>query len=314
MLRDETTGRDDREVTLGRKNFTLALDGALPAGAVTLPVARVQRDGSGHFVYDPDYVPPLLQIGASPRLLSILERLVSVLDERSGAMARGRPGSVDEYARQELANFWLLHTIHSSLAPLRHHLSVRQTRPEALYLEMARLAGALCTFALESHPRTLPSYDHDDLTTCFETLDRHIRVHLEAVRPSGRIAISLTRDRPYYFSAPVTDQRCFGPSRWFLGIKARAHPAEIATRVPSHVKVCGKPFLEETVRRAVAAAALTPLPVPPAAAMPKADWQYFQIDRSGTAWVSIARSGEIGVYVPDPLQDAEVEVIVLPEE
>lgn len=313
LVRDDATGRDEREITLGRKNFRLALDDALPEGAVSLPIARVRRDGSGHFVYDADFIPPCLQIGASARLLSMLARLVEVLDEKSGAMARGRPGSVDEYARQEIAGFWLLHTIHASLAPLRHHLAVRRTRPESLYLEMARLAGALCTFALDAHPRTLPAYDHADLTSCFDALDRHIRTHLELVLPSGRIAIPLTQDRPYYFSAPITDQRAFGPSRWFLGIRARAHPSEIATRVPTHVKVCGKPFLEETVRRAVAAAGLTHLPVPPAAAMPRPDWQYFQVDRSGNAWISIARTGEIGVYVPDPLVDTEVELIVLPE-
>ena len=312
-VNDDATGRDQREILLGQKNLQLVLDTELPAGAVTLPIARVQRDGTGHFVYDPDYVPPCLQLAASPRLLALLARLVEVLDEKSGAMARGRPGSVDEYARQEIAGFWLLHTIHASLTPLRHHLTVRRTRPEALYLEMSRLAGALCTFALDAHPRTLPAYEHDDLAGCFDVLDRHIRTHLELVVPSGRIAIPLAQDRPYYFSAAIADQRCFGPSRWFLGIRARAHPAEIASRVPTHVKVCGKPFLEETVRRAVAAAGLTSLPVPPAAVVPRADWQYFQVDRSGNAWLSIAKTGEIGVYVPDLMPEAEVELVVLPE-
>lgn len=313
VMRDDATGRDERPVTLGRKNLRLALDHELEEGSVSMPIARVRRDGSGHFVYDPDYVPPCLHVGASARLLALLARLVEVLDEKSGAMARGRPGSVDEYARQEVAGFWLLHTIHASLAPLRHHLTVRRTRPEALYLEMSRLAGALCTFALDAHPRTLPAYDHLDLTGCFDALDRHIRAHLELVLPSGRVAIPLTQDRPYFFSAAITDQRCFGPARWFLGIKARAHPAEISSRVPVHVKVCGRQFLEETVRRAIAAAALTPLAVAPPAVMPRPEWQYFQVDRSGAAWRSIAQTGEIGVYVPDFLPEAEVELVVLPE-
>ena len=42
-------------------------------------------------------------------------------------------------------------------------------------LEMLRLGGALCTFALDSHPRDLPLYDHNNLSECFERLDRHIR-------------------------------------------------------------------------------------------------------------------------------------------
>ncbi|HYD52160.1 MAG TPA: type VI secretion system baseplate subunit TssK [Gemmatimonadaceae bacterium] len=313
LVADDATGHDQKEVLLGQKNFRLALEGSLPADAVSLPIARVQRDGSGHFVFDPEYIPPCLQLAASPRLLALVGRLVEILDEKSGAMARGRPGSLDEYARQEIAGFWLLHTIHASLAPLRHHLTVRRTRPESLYLEMARLAGALCTFALDSHPRALPAYDHDDLTRSFDALDRHIRTHLELVMPSGRIAMPLERERAYYFSAEIKDPRCFGPSRWYLGVSARLHPAEIATRVPTWVKLCGWSWLERSVQMALPTAPLTHLPVPPAAVMPRAEWQYFQIDRTSGAWRSIVPESKVGVYIPDAVPDAEVELVVLPE-
>ena len=43
-------------------------------GEVTLPIARVRRDGTGHFMYDPDYIPPALQIGASEHLLLLTPR------------------------------------------------------------------------------------------------------------------------------------------------------------------------------------------------------------------------------------------------
>mgnify|MGYP006195380819 CR=1 FL=1 len=54
-----------------------AISGATPVtedttGLLVLPLARVRRDGSGHFVYDPDFIPPSLQIGAGSSLPALL--------------------------------------------------------------------------------------------------------------------------------------------------------------------------------------------------------------------------------------------------
>ena len=46
--------------------------------------ARVRRDGSGHFMYDPEYIPPCVQVGASDRLMYILQRLIEILDATTG--------------------------------------------------------------------------------------------------------------------------------------------------------------------------------------------------------------------------------------
>src|SRR5262245_12872343 len=86
VVRDDMTGRDERTLTIGRKNFRLLLDTDLAgegAGLVTLPIARVRRDGAGHFVYDADYIAPSLHIGASPRLMHLLHRLLDILDAKA---------------------------------------------------------------------------------------------------------------------------------------------------------------------------------------------------------------------------------------
>jgi len=59
------TGADERPVSLGRKNFRLLFDTETSADLLTLPVARVVRDGSGHFAFDPAFVPPVLAISAA---------------------------------------------------------------------------------------------------------------------------------------------------------------------------------------------------------------------------------------------------------
>src|SRR5690606_215826 len=55
---DEITGMDEKPVTVARKNFRLLLEGQDAGDMVVMPLARVQRDGAGHFIYDPHYIPP----------------------------------------------------------------------------------------------------------------------------------------------------------------------------------------------------------------------------------------------------------------
>ena len=78
---DENTGLDEQPVRLGRKNVRLMLDTEEAGDLVTLPVARVMRDGAGHFVYDPSFIPPCLEIAASERILALLGRLIEILEE-----------------------------------------------------------------------------------------------------------------------------------------------------------------------------------------------------------------------------------------
>ena len=128
-------GGDERPVRMGRKNIRLLLDTEPCDGLVVVPIARVSRDGSGHFMYDPDFVPPCLQISASEALML----LTAAADRNSGSKerhARPRspaPASSADFSTREIANFWLLHAVNSALAPLRHLWISKRGHPEELF-------------------------------------------------------------------------------------------------------------------------------------------------------------------------------------
>ena len=90
---DESTGKDERQVRIGRKNISVLLETEETGDAITLPVSRVMRDGSGHFVFDPDFIPPCLQLVASARLMTIARQLIDLLDEKSKALSKNRISS-----------------------------------------------------------------------------------------------------------------------------------------------------------------------------------------------------------------------------
>ncbi len=323
---DENTGREQTEVVLARKNFMLCLDHELPDGAVALPIARVRRDGSGRFGYDPAYIPPCLRIGASEGLLSLLRRLVEMLDQKAGALMAERRGaytSTAEYAGNEVAGFWLSHAVHTGLAGLQHHLQMRSTHPETLFLELSRLAGALCTFSFEAHPRELPTYDHEDLETCFTALETHVRRHLEVVLPTNRIAVPLTKSDEYLHTGRVTDPRCFRPgARWYLGVRAKAPAGKLAADVPRLLKMCSARHVMRLVREAFPGMTLDHVPSPPSELSPRLGTEYFSVDRAEPCWTTIVEAGEgdedeigrVGVYVPEALPESEIELVIVLED
>ncbi len=313
---DENTGRDEKPVRLGRKNIRLLLDTELGDDLVTLPIARIGRDGSGHFVYDRNFVPPCLEISASARLMMMLRRIVEILDEKSANLTQAKTGgakSAAGWSSQEVANFWFLHSVNAALAPLRHLCFSKRGHPEELFVELSRLAGALCTFALDSHPRTLPLYNHDNLEECFDALDEHIRRHLETLMPTNCLPIPLTPLGNYFWSGEVTDQRCLGPSRWIFAVRAPIGEAELIERVPRLAKICSREFIVKLVQRAMPGLSLTQLAIPPAAVSPRLETQYFVVNRAGPCWESIVKTRQVGVYVPGELPQPEIELLVVLE-
>lgn len=314
---DELTGSDEKQVSLARKNFRLLLDHQEMGDLVTMPIARVRRDGRGHFIYDPEYVPPSLQIGASERLLRLGERLAEMLEAKSEAVRREREATqrpLAEWAAREVANFWLTHAVNAAVAPLKHMLATRAAHPERMYVELARLAGALCTFSLDAHPRDLPSYDHDDPAPCFEALDRHIRRNLEVIIPSNAVVVALTETDPTFHTAAVPDDRAFGRGAiWYLGVRSTMGRGDIAGSVPRLVKVCSAEHIVRLVKEGLPGLVLEHEPSPPAELSPRIGSHYFRIRTDGPCWTLMAKTHNAGVYVPGAIAEAELEVIVVLE-
>jgi type VI secretion system protein ImpJ len=316
VLFDENTGQDGRPVRLGRKNICLLFENEKSDGLSTLPIAQVIRDGVGNFIYDSSFIPPCLKLSASERLMMILRRLVEILDEKSATLSPSRrsPSKFREgFSSGDVASFWFVHTINTSLSALRHLYQTERGHPEQLYAEMSRLGGALCTFGMDSHPQTLPAYDHLNLAKCFHALDEHIRQHLELVVPTNCVAVPLKPTGRYTYEGDIVDQRCLGRSHWILAIQSTIGEAELISRAPRQVKLCSAELLPELVKTALPGLVLTHLPVPPSAIAPKVDYQYFAVSKAGSSWEHIVKTRKVGLYVPGDFPSPEVELLVVVE-
>jgi type VI secretion system protein ImpJ len=316
QLHDENTGRDERPVRLGKKNIRFLLENESLEGMVALPAARILRTGTGQFHYDPDYIPPCLQVSSSERLVYLMSRMLEVLADKSASFQRTAPaagGLSAGFSQLEVSNFWFLHCVNSSLAALRNLLLSKRGHPEEVYRELSKLAGALCTFGIDSHPSSLPLYQHDDLEKCFHEIDQHIRMHLDAIVPTNCVTIPLEPVGNYLYTGHVADQRCLGRSQWIFSIRAALGEADLIRLTPQLVKVCSQEFVPKLVQRALPGMTMSHLQVPPSAVAPKVEHQYYMLSRSGPCWEHIVQTKQVGVYVPGDFPNAEIALHVILE-
>ena len=315
-LRDDSVGQGEATISFARKNLVLLSQAQLSSETVSFPIARVFRDGNGGFASDPEFIPPCLRISASESLVMLLHRLAQAIEEKvtSTRNLRGNSKGFElGTSALDVANYWFLHALCSSLPALRHHLQDRRSHPEEVYRDLARLAGALSTFALESTQEEIPSYRHRDLTGTFKEMDALIRRYLEIVSPSNSVTLQFRKADNYIFSADVTDERCLRRSRWIFGIRSSINDSVILRQTPQLVKVCSAGGVTKLVERALPGLELLHLPVPPAALHAQADMHYFSVSLSGACWQHILQTKQVGVYLPGDLGDATFDLTIILE-
>jgi type VI secretion system protein ImpJ len=315
---DLNTGRDEKPIRIGRKNLLLLAESEVTEQYASLPLVRVTRDGSGHFEADPTFVPPCLSLNASPTLTAMLRRLIDILDEKSTVFSNEQQQRSGVFqagmSARHVAQYWFLHALNSNVSVLRHFLLSNHVHPQELFREMSRLAGALCTFGLEVHPRSLPAYNHRDFGTSFAPLDEHIRRHLEIVMPSKAIKIPMHQVESFLYNGEVKDERCLGPARWILEIHSPIGEADLIERVPRLVKICSARFVLELIKRSLPGLPLNHLAVAPAQIAARVESQYFALSRGGPCWEHLVQTRQVGIYVPGEIPAPELSLIVLLDE
>ena len=181
--------------------------------------------------------------------MSLLHRLIEMLEAKADTISRGRRGSSDEFAQHEVASFWLLHTIHASAADASSpaagearasRAAVRRagaTRRRALHL-LARRAPAY------AYRRTITIAPKPASTRSSATSARTSR----SSRPRARSAIPLvSRRRRLSTSRTIRIRAASADARGSSACESSLPAHELAAHFPQLAKVCSSKFVLELV-------------------------------------------------------------------
>lgn len=309
--KDETTGTNEQPIAYAKSNLRIIFDDELRDGFTSIKIAELKRSPTGQLQISEEYIPPILKISASDWLTAMLRQLVEILITKSASLAEQRRqsnASLADFTTSEVAVFWLLHTINSSIPVMSHYFRSPLVHPEKLYLEMVALIGKLMTFSLEMQPKDIVRYDHDDLYFTFNTLSLQLRQLLETVIPSRCVPIPLEKTRETLYVGRIDDERLIKEAAFYLAVNAQMPEAKLIEGVPRVVKIASRDVIDSVIGSALPGVVLTHASPPPAPIPARVGFKYFQLDTIGPYWNGIAGSKVISVYVPSEIPNEKIEL------
>lgn len=311
LVKDETSGSNEQPVAYAKSNLRVIFDDELRDGFTSIKIAELERTQTGQLKISENYIPPVLKTSASTWLVNMLRQLVEILIAKSsslGEQRRQKNASLADFTTSEIAVFWLLHTINSSIPAMSHYFRSPLLHPEDLYMEMARLVGKLLTFSIEEHPKDIVKYDHDDLYSTFSKLSAQLRELLETVIPSRCVPIPLEKTRETLYVGRIEDERLFKDAGFYLAVSAKMAESKLIESVPRVTKIGSRDVIDTIIGSALPGVVLTHISPPPAPIPSRVGFQYFTLDTIGPYWDGIKGSKVISVYVPEEIPDEQVEL------
>ena len=311
LVKDETSGTNEQPVAFAKSNLRIIFDDELRDGFTSLKIAELKRTPTGQLKISDDYIPSVLNASASTWLENMLRQMVEILITKSsslGEQRRQKNASLADFTTDEVAVFWLLHTINASIPAMSHYFRSPLLHPEKLYMEMAKIIGQLLTFSLEDHPKDIVKYDHDDLYFTFSNLSAQLRDLLETVIPSRCVPIPLEKTRDTLYVGRVEDERLFKNAGFYLAVKAKMPESKLLEAVPRVIKIGSRDVIDTIIGSALPGVVLTHASPPPAPIPARVGFRYFMLDTIGPYWDGIKGSKVISVYVPDEIPNEKLEM------
>ena len=310
-VQDETTGQGEQQLAFARSNLRLMFASELRDGYNSVKIAEVRRTATGQLTYNENYVPPALSVASSPWLGQMLRQIIEILIAKSSSLGdqrRQRTTSLADFTTSEIAVFWLLHTVNTSIPVLAHLFRTRLVHPERLYTEMAELCGKLMTFSTERQPQQIVHYQHTDLYATFSQLAAELRGLLETVIPTRSVQIPLESTRESVYVGRVQDERLLETAEFYLGVKAKVPEGQLIERVPRIVKIASRDVIDGVIGSGLPGVTLSHASPPPSPIPSRIGFHYFNLGKEGVFWEAIRNSKTVAVYVPQEFVGQKLEL------
>ncbi|MBK9974821.1 MAG: type VI secretion system baseplate subunit TssK [Planctomycetes bacterium] len=316
-VKDFNPGGGKRTLTQAASNLRILFEGEALDDHTWLKIAELSRTATGGFALAEGFVPATLRIASSPRLMAHLRKILEILSTKSTEFSRqrrDRGAGLASFSTSEAASFWLLHTVNGGLPPLQHIFATGHAHPEAVYLELARLAGFLFTFASDGHPKDLPPYQHEDLAQTFARMEEKLRALLDTIIPTKCTNIPLSQTRDTMFAAKIADDRVLQPEgALYVAVTASVPAEKVVREVPLKFKISSTDRVDQLITAALRGLSVRHVPAPPPEIPVQPGRQYFQIDKSGEHWEAVRGSHSMSFYLPPEFQGLKLELMAVKE-
>lgn len=301
------------ELAVLRHAVTLRFAHQENSAYLTCPVARLVRNTQAQWVLDNSFIPPMLALSASNRVLIQLGELLHRMQARRSrlmAMRRESNERLADFAVADVSLFWLLNALNSAEPVLAELYQTPSRHPELLYRELARLAGSLLTFSLTHDASAIPRYYHETPEQVFVPLFSLLDTLLESSLPSRIIAVELVRSGQFWKGA-LHDARLREGADFYLSVRSSLSAAVLQSQFPLLCKAGSPDEVSDVVNVALSGVPIKALSHVPAAVPLRLENQYFVLDINSPAGQQMLDAGHCVFYVPGSLGEVKLELFVV---
>ena len=280
------------------------------------PVIRLVRDDNGDFEVDESFMPAAVSIAAMPTLELMLERLIAKMEAKIEILYRlhrqTAKGTLEVHSG-DISSFWMLSTICTSCAGLKHFAHSRTQHPEALFEKLSTLAGGLMAFSNKRSMSDLPHYEHEHPHEAFAGIDSIIRDLLDTSMSSKyfTIALAAAADRKTHYYGKLDAARIAGDTGLCLAVNADMPALELVSAVPRLFKVGSPDSIERIVVSALPGAELSHMAQVPVSVPVRPNTYYFSISGRGMLYEDMIKSQAIAIYVPSGMKSLKLELFAI---
>jgi type VI secretion system protein ImpJ len=300
--------RNVERVELALPNLHFGIAEAELAGRTRIGIARIRERIGRRVVWDEAYIPPVLDIRASPTLagflIDILGRLEQRQDELSARAVEGADGGSETFAA-----YLLLQLLNRWQPELKHLQRLDRVHPERLFTGFVAFAGELATFTrADRRPTDFPTYDHEDLEACFKPVVDALRAGLSTEFSRSAVQLELKLLQPGAYVSTITDRGLYDQGRFYLAVSTRRPAEDVRRSLPSVVKIGAVNKMQQLVQAALPGVPLSAVAAPPSQIRAMAGYVYFELDRSHVDWKDFATAPALGLYIAGDWPDLAMEL------
>ena len=316
VVADFNAGGREHEFAWARPHVRLLLGDESNDGVSTIQIAELIRSQTGAFLLRDTFVPAVAHIGASEFLMDGLRRVASAVSTRARAVSqtrRQRGDSRVEFDAGDVSKMLLLAALNRAIPRVSHFLEATDTHPERLYLELATLAGELCTFVPGVDAASFPKYNYMSLGDTFEPLFARALALINTTVDERFVEIPLKRREDGMYLGRIDDPTVLR-FEFFLAARGTLSEAEMHQQLPKLSKIASWGQIGALLNSAVNGARVQ-LEFRPSSALPiRPGVSFFRIQRTPEYWPDIQGTGTIAIYQPLPAEAVELSLYAVDPE
>ncbi len=308
---DENAGGNDQDISYRSLNVRVLLSVQDLSGYDLLPILQLKRAGEKGAVpqLDPDYIPPVTSLEASPALgRGIVRAVYDLIGHKTEFLSQqlvSRGVGFDSRYPGDLDRLIMLTMLNTSYAALGSLIFARGVHPYLAYVELCRIIGTISVFSANRRVDELPHYDHENLGPVFSELKRRIELLLGTVR-------DYAFEQRFFVGVGLGMQVSLEPKwfnsdwQWFVGVrKGELTTEECRTLLsPGQLdwKLGSSRQVEFLFQHRAEGLELTPVDRPIRALPGDEDWLYYEVPRKDSpAWNDVQLTQTLAMRLKDSL-------------